>query len=460
MDLGWKPYGHAGDSMYFKQNAVKLSARVSVHDAQPGKTFIDYSSEQLSADLPVPADAPDPRYTDGMKTLHFDYPGKAVVKLAAFYGDELKRQGFAATGEPVGQEEVAVVYRNDKQDMITLDMRLYNDLTRVDVRHYTAAEVAEMDRRLKVEAAKREAERKLQAEAEEREAEASREAQRRLAAEAEKREAERAKRLAMKVAIPIPGKAKKVEQRNAENIEVTVALGAGKTIVQALGKHFQAAGWRQVESELEDIEDGSLRMTKGDASLTFEYRDWFGADEIDIDADNIKLEPARDVAEFAALGGVVRGDPPPADLLAATPADIPIPADARDLKVRVGANVAYELAGDMNTLAAYFRTAMARHGWTYDAGSSRVDNKNASLSFKKGRSPAGVSLSNFFGGDYTSVTIAGGGMNWSRLRSARGAADPAVATELAAARSKAVTPKTKASPRPQAQPKASPRRSR
>jgi hypothetical protein len=437
---------------------VKLSARVSVHDAQPGKAFIDYSSELLSADLPVPPDVADPRYTDEMKTLHFDYPGKAVAKLAAFYGEELKRQGFQATGEPAGQEEVAVVYRNDKQDMITLDMRLFNDLTRVNMRHYTAAEVAEMDRRLKAEAeaARREAEWKLQAESA---AEAAREAQRRLAADAEKREAERLKRLAMKVAIPIPGKAKKVEQRNSENLEITVALGAGKTIVEAMRKHFQGAGWQQVEAQLDDNEDGSLRMTKGDASLTFEYRDWFGSDEIDVDADNINLVPSRDVAEFAALGGVVRGAAPPAELLAKAPADIPIPADARDVQVRSGANVAYELAGDMNTLAAYFRTAMARRGWAYDAASSRVDAKNASLSFKKGRSPAGVSLSNFWGGDYVSVTIAGGGMNWNRLRGARAVADPAVAAEMAAARSNAVSPKA-SPPAPKAQPKTSPRRGR
>jgi hypothetical protein len=202
-------------------------------------------------------------------------------------------------------------------------------------------------------------------------------------------------------------------------------------------------------------------MKKGDASLTFEYRDWFGADEIDIDADNAKLEPSRGVAEFAELGGVVRGEAPPAELLAHAPADIPVPADARDLQVRSGANIAYEVAGDMNTLVAYFRTAMARHGWTYEASTSLVDSKIASLSFKKGRSPCGVSLSNVLGGDYTSVTIAGGGMNWKQLRGARAAADPAVAAELAAAKSKTAAPKTKTLPPPaNTRPKSIPKRSR
>ena len=49
-----------------------------------------------------------------------------------------------------------------------------------------------------------------------------------------------------------------MEQSNPESIEITVALGAGKSIVQALGKHFQAAGWQQIEAELEDDENLSI----------------------------------------------------------------------------------------------------------------------------------------------------------------------------------------------------------
>ena len=55
MEQGWEPYGSAGDVMYFKQNAVKLHARVLSPQAEPGKTVIDYSCEQLSADLASPA---------------------------------------------------------------------------------------------------------------------------------------------------------------------------------------------------------------------------------------------------------------------------------------------------------------------------------------------------------------------------------------------------------------------
>ena len=398
---------------------MRLSARVSTHEAQPGKTFIDYNTELLSADLPVPADAADPRYTDALKTLNFDHPGNAVDELASFYNEELAKQGFQATSKPIGDKEIAVVFRNDAEEMITLDMKVYNDLTRTSVRHYSAEEVAELERRHQEEVVKREAERQLRVEAE------KRETQRQLAAEAARREAEAAKKLAEKVTVPIPGKAKKVEQDDEDSLEFTVALGAGKPILQALRKHFEAAGWNADKVELED-DDGLLRLSKGDQSLEFDYTEWITNGEIDVDGRNVVLELNRDIAEFASLGGLPAPKAPPAELLAKAPADIPIPADARELKVRSGANVAFEVAGDIKQAAAYFRTAMTRHGWTYDASFSHFDEKFASLSFKKGQKPCGISLTNIFGGELTSVTIAGGGMDWKKLKGARATADPAL----------------------------------
>ena len=91
---------------------------------------------------------------------------------------------------------------------------------------------------------------------------------------------------------------------------------------------------------------------------------------------------------------------------------------------------------------------MARHGWSYDASFSiNIDDTHASLSFKKNRKPCGVSLTNIRGGDFTSVTIAGGGMDWTRLRGAGATADPSVAEALAAkspvASAKPAAPKAK-----------------
>jgi hypothetical protein len=47
---GWVPYGEAGDSQYYRQNAVQIGARVFSAPGQGGKTVIDFSSEQLSAE--------------------------------------------------------------------------------------------------------------------------------------------------------------------------------------------------------------------------------------------------------------------------------------------------------------------------------------------------------------------------------------------------------------------------
>ena len=53
-EQGWEPYGSAGDQLFFKKNAIRISARPLVAPAQGNKTMIQLSSELLSADLPAP----------------------------------------------------------------------------------------------------------------------------------------------------------------------------------------------------------------------------------------------------------------------------------------------------------------------------------------------------------------------------------------------------------------------
>ena len=53
---GWTPYGKAGDSDYFKHNAILATATVSSAPAQGGKTMIQYSNQLISADIPAPPD--------------------------------------------------------------------------------------------------------------------------------------------------------------------------------------------------------------------------------------------------------------------------------------------------------------------------------------------------------------------------------------------------------------------
>jgi hypothetical protein len=68
---GWVPYGDAGDSAMFKQNANLVTATVSAAPAQGGKTMIQYSNQLISADIPAPPNVEDLRYVDEPPELTF-----------------------------------------------------------------------------------------------------------------------------------------------------------------------------------------------------------------------------------------------------------------------------------------------------------------------------------------------------------------------------------------------------
>ena len=50
LEKGWQPYGTAGDSQFFKQNAIQLTATVSAAGRKGGKTIISSSSLLMSVD--------------------------------------------------------------------------------------------------------------------------------------------------------------------------------------------------------------------------------------------------------------------------------------------------------------------------------------------------------------------------------------------------------------------------
>lgn len=406
LDLGWKPYGSAGDTRYFKQNAIKLSAGVSTHENQPGKTFISYHTELLSADLPMPTDYEDPRYDDSQKQVSFDCPEEDIAKVTEFYTQALTKQGWKPTADPTRiDDQTFVIYRNQASDMIELEFYHFRDICRVSVAHSTALEVAELERQMKEEAQRRAAE---------------------LAA---------AKTKTMsKIAIPIPGKAKKVTQDDDESMDIVVAKGSAKAVLKAWEKHFKAAGWQSDTAEFGD-DFGFIHLSKGDPAIDLEYLDTGIGDDVTLEVRGINatFEPLKSLPAFAALGAPVTVDPPPADVVAKAPADIPIPADAQKLKVQPNANVMYDVAGDIADVARYFREAMEEHGWEFDEDFSQVDDTHALLSFKKGRAPCSASITDILETGVASVTIAGGGMKWDELKGDEAELDLAVAKFLAEA---------------------------
>lgn len=137
LDLGWKPYGSAADSRYFKKNAIKLSARVSTIEDQPGKTFISYDTELLSADIPMPTDYEDPRYYDGQKRVRFDYRtvisgshGADLTTMTEFYRGQLAESGWEekADGTKTTEKTASMSFDNDGTALL-VDLRTVDAAT-------------------------------------------------------------------------------------------------------------------------------------------------------------------------------------------------------------------------------------------------------------------------------------------------------------------------------------------
>ena len=248
---GWTPYGTASSDpespmMYFKRNAIRLMAWVSSAPAQGGKTIIKYSTDLLSADLPVPPDATDPRYNDGDRSLRFDSPDEQAGAIVEFYQQQLPKQAWKPTTErPVVDERKGtqfLIFRNPQGDMISLDLTRFTDIVRVKVQHQTAAKVAELDRL-----------------AEE---------------EAERRRQELARKsVKVKVAVPLPALAAKIEQDRADLFEFTLGTGGGPVAFGAFREHFLKDGWSEEEGTRTEANTGSMSIKKGEATIRFSYFD-------------------------------------------------------------------------------------------------------------------------------------------------------------------------------------------
>jgi hypothetical protein len=249
---GWVPFGGAGDSAYYKRNAIQVAATVSAAPAQGGKTMISYSRELLSADLPAPSDAEELRYIDPSLELSFETVANKEA-VVAFYRKELAATKWEPTLDHLveidGKDEM--IFRNPAKDMLTLAFSS-NRRGRlpVSLQFQSAAEIAELDRRIKEEAPAR-----------------------RAAAEAERakekaRETEANKPLP-KVAVTLPAEAKGVEATK-EEIKFTVANGKAKAIAEAFRKQFIGDGWKEDLASL-DAMAGALSFTKGNQHLTINY---------------------------------------------------------------------------------------------------------------------------------------------------------------------------------------------
>jgi len=271
---GWSPYGAAGDSAEFKQNAILVTATVSVAPAQGGKTMISYSTQLISADIPAPPDVEDLRYVDMPPELAFETAAADQNAIVDFYRKSLAAAGWQSTLDHTVaiDDKPTMIFRNRAKDMLTLSMATaYRGKLPVSVRFQSAAEIAELDRIIKEQAPA-------------------------LRAAAEEKEAKEAARLAEankpppKVAVTLPADAKDVEPTK-DRIKFTVGKGKAKAAVEALCAQFRGAGWKEDFASMTGM-TGAVSFSKEKfQSLTLSYTDTgMSPPEINLSAMGVELE--------------------------------------------------------------------------------------------------------------------------------------------------------------------------
>lgn len=271
---GWEPYGTAGDQIFFKQNAVRLSANVMNAPAQGDKVAITYSAEQLSADIPAPAKTVQLQYSDSTKQLFFDYAADDIdvgfADVHKFFNEKLGAAGWKPTTDKLNEDKGKkfVVYRNPAKDMLDVDLTEFEGVVRVYAKFQTAKEVEEIEKQIDAEIA----------------------ARKKKDEEEKNKPKNEPKTAAVKIALPAD--AKNVEAGKTE-IKFNVGNGKAKSFAETLLKKLKADGWKPLSSTL-DAMAGVVLLQKGDQDLTITYLETgVLPSEVTITGDALEVEKAK-----------------------------------------------------------------------------------------------------------------------------------------------------------------------
>jgi hypothetical protein len=251
---GWSPYGSAGDAQYFKRNLVRLTANVG--GAATGKTSIQYLAEKIAVDLPAPVDAEKLNYSDTTKQVDFDTQSDAAA-VEKYYRELLAKSDWKATTDKPFKNgfKDELIFRNPAKDMLTLQLHEFEGKRRVSLKHQSAAEVAEVERRAlaAIEQKKKDAEKPLP-----------------------------------KLKLTPPVEATGIE-RKKNRLTFKLPAGKAKGVVEAWRKELTSAGWKTDEVKLDD-KVGGLTFRKEMQFLSVDYIDLFEG-EITVTATEVELEP-------------------------------------------------------------------------------------------------------------------------------------------------------------------------
>ncbi len=244
-DQGWQPFGETAVSFFVKQNAVRLQVMISEAPAQGGKTTIQFSSEQLSVDLPRLPRFESLQYADATCGMLLD-SRESQEALVAYFKQALQPAGWQPTTEqPITIDfRDHLIFRNPRHELLELQFYEVDGLTRTDLRFQTAAQVAATDERVQADQI---------------------EQQRRRDAETER------KQHPPKIAISSPPHAT-VGDAAARSIEFATKSGLAKASLEQWMEHQQTLGWNKTAT-IDSIEVGEFILEKDGARLEASFLD-------------------------------------------------------------------------------------------------------------------------------------------------------------------------------------------
>lgn len=245
LEQGWQLFGDTTVSFFVKSNAVRLQVSVNEAPAQGGKTSIQLTSEQLSVDLPEPLYEEFLQFSDSTGGMLFDSP-KSQGELVDYFKDALQKWEWEATTEQpirIGFRD-HLIFRNPDKAMIKIKFDDVEGKTRVDLKHQTAAQVEQSEKKVDV----RMAEIKRQQEVK-----------------------DERMRNPSKLTIQDPVGSKGTEKQ-PKSIEFSTKPGAAKAAVEKRMASLQAAGWKKVVN-VDTKEVGTYTLEKEPVKLEIEFVD-------------------------------------------------------------------------------------------------------------------------------------------------------------------------------------------
>ena len=260
MDAGWEPYGTAGDTQQFRQNAVQLSATVASSPAQQGKTMINFTAQLMSLEIPLIPNAERAQYSDSPTQLSFDTQA-SFEEVSKFYRESLAQYGWKATRDELTKIGFRhfLIFRNQQKDMLKLRLNSIDGKSRGFIEHSTADQVAKANEKIEADRRKRQTE---------------------------------ANKPKPKVTIKLPADAKGIDA-SAREIEFKVTIGKAKSTTEAIQKQLIALGWKAENVTLGSM-FGTVTMKKGQQSISLTYIETgVLAPEITVNSSDIELSQGK-----------------------------------------------------------------------------------------------------------------------------------------------------------------------